>query len=177
MDELGDLIARVDGATGPSREIDFRIAYQLGWRFNGWNPWAPDDSSPSDEAFARMEGLAGHWHEPGDRFARIDEDPGEDRWDEPPEWSASLDAAITLCERTLPGWFVNLGDLDPTDKRAVATLAATGYPDEPHFHGLAPPRQYAIALLSALLRALQASTPLPAADGGRPAPHSDGGAE
>lgn len=69
--------------------------------------------------------------------------------------SCSTDAALALIERVAPNWFKLVGDLDPDDSRAVATIYI-GRPDEMSFRGFAPPKQYALALISALLAALEA---------------------
>jgi hypothetical protein len=88
---MDDLIKQLEAAKGGSRELDGRIAWAFGWRFNG-------GVEPEDEDFALWPEIAGHWHKPGDRFADIcsDDDPAIERWDDPPHYTTSLDAALTL---------------------------------------------------------------------------------
>ena len=64
---MEDLIRRIEKAAGPDRELDVEIALAIGWRL--------DQSEPRDR-----------WWEP-DRSHYLDE---------PPEFTASMDAAMTL---------------------------------------------------------------------------------
>jgi hypothetical protein len=142
MDELGDLIARVEGATGADREIDIAIACAvrnppIGVSRSTWESWPGQDG--------RFTGLI---HCGGFTIER------------PPEFTASLDAALALCERVLPSVFWNVGVSDTKAPRYSADVACPGSGERP---GYTP----ALAVLSALLRALQAATPLPTTDGGR----------
>ena len=100
---LRDLISKLEAAEGPDRELDGRIAWVLGWRFNG-------GVTPDDKDFGMWPDIAGHWHKPGDRFADIgnsaeynDPEHGfpSGRWDDPPPYTASLDAAVGLVPE---GW-------------------------------------------------------------------------
>jgi hypothetical protein len=121
--DLEGLLARVEKATGPDRELDGFIYGALGFqiiqRWGGYE-WRPE---------------------------------GRGVWRAMPSPTTSLDAALALVERKLPGWYRWVGDLDPSDPRAVATLAA-GRPDQPSYRGYAPHGQYALAVCCALLRAL-----------------------
>lgn len=148
MTTLSDLATRVQQATGPSRELDCRVAYALGWRFNGWS--SDDAWRPTDEDFAVMDGVAGHWHRPGDVFKNIlDKDEyrkgdAEGRWDDPPEWSDSLEwVAALIKELGFAGWDITV-HLDGDSHASVwnPSVSATAK---------TPP----LALLSALLLALQ----------------------
>jgi hypothetical protein len=70
-----------------------------------------------------------------------------------PYYTASLDAAIALVERQLPGWRFKVGQR--MKMRFVASYWAVIIPQEgriPFFHGAS--ETPALALLSALLRAL-----------------------
>lgn len=69
-----DLIARLEALTGPDREADEAIA-----RLTGWSPTGgiPATGAPS------------HWYSAA--FGM-------------PAYTASLDAAVALVERVLPGW-------------------------------------------------------------------------
>ena len=78
MTDLTALLERVEAATGPDREIDTEIARAFGWTPPGINPalWEGKET-PS------------WWATPG--FGM-------------PAYTSSLDAAIALVERVLPGW-------------------------------------------------------------------------
>jgi hypothetical protein len=97
MTSLTDLIERVEGATGPDREADCELwalhhGLTLEWQ--------------GTTLVAGEEGVVG-WIDPG-RLARnfytnrARTGPGSI-----PAYTASLDAALTLCERVLPGWNCN----------------------------------------------------------------------
>jgi hypothetical protein len=137
MDELGDLIARVEGATGADRALDAFIKTIL----DGGKP------VPWEACL--------YWR---------------DNWLEPelvPPLTASIDAALALCERVAGEW--TKIDLLSHRRRTSwsAELSRIGESDdEILIEGRRLPTP-ALALLSALLRALQASTPLPTTDGGR----------
>lgn len=124
--ELASLLARVEEATGPDREIDTDICVAL--------------RQYSEEGYARF----GRHHPVGYYLAHQGIAPN---------YTASLDAALGLCERVLPGWMRFVGDLDPSDMRACATITHER-PPTPAFRGFAPQGQYALALVAALLRAL-----------------------
>jgi len=82
--DLSELISRVEAAKGPDREIDAAI----------WQLVLPDD-------YRKARGMAsGLWPKNGDREA--EERAWASRAARP--FSRSLDAAIALCERVLPGW-------------------------------------------------------------------------
>lgn len=73
---ISDLLARVEGLTGPDREVDALI-------FDHFSPPRTDGPHPP-------EGFGG----PPSDFGR---------WD--PEFTASLDAVLALVERVRPGWY------------------------------------------------------------------------
>jgi hypothetical protein len=93
------LAERCEKATGPDREIDYRMAYGLGWRFDGYH-LARDLPCLSDEQFANLHNLAGQWKRPG----VVDWPYPGTNHAEPCVWTASLDAITALIERELPGW-------------------------------------------------------------------------
>lgn len=99
---IDDLITQMEAATEGSRELDCRIAYALGWRFNGCSEDGVEGRIGDDD-WPDLDNIGGHWHKPGDRWAESHEDPGLPRWDDPPEWTTSLDAAMTLVPE---GWRV-----------------------------------------------------------------------
>ena len=98
MTRYDDILARLRAAAGPDRGLDGRIAYSLGWRFNGLL------RGIEDPKFDKWEGFGGHWHQPGGAFCRVDQSFDGDLWPEPPEWTASIDAALALVAEKLPGW-------------------------------------------------------------------------
>lgn len=77
---LSSLIARLEKAEGQSRELDARICWAL-----GLEPWAGTE-----------EILLPHFS----AGSRIDR--------ETPAFTSSIDAAVSLAERVLPGWQINL---------------------------------------------------------------------
>ena len=84
MSKYADIIARLEKAEGPDREIDGFIALVEGWTFE------------------KMEGdRSPYWRKPGvtDYFMRSDL----------PRYTASIDAAIALVERILPDPAILLG--------------------------------------------------------------------
>lgn len=121
---LSDLIARVDAATGANRELDRAIAT---WQF---------------PHLAECERWPhGGWHSPAWGLIA------------PPEhYTASIDAALALVERVLPGWFVGLQQNRWVGDERRWTAYITLDADEHEATTYTP----ALALLAALLRALQA---------------------
>lgn len=122
MKDLADLIERIGGATGPDRRLDGAIAIAL---------------TPGARTWIR--GLAGGY-KVGDEHKVAD------------AFTASLDAALALVERVLPGWFIGVqqnrgvpaenawsGILCPEDGDEVEITAPTP----------------ALALLSSMLRAVE----------------------
>lgn len=63
--------------------------------------------------------------------------------------TASLDAALSLCERVLPGWFETIERVGPNQWRAILSRREAGH-DACYGKG----RSRSLALLAALLRAL-----------------------
>jgi hypothetical protein len=149
--KLSDLIERVEAATGPDRELDYRLAYFLGWRFSGfeWAKQSRDQDWLSDDEFATLDEMAGGWKRPDQKEWPY---PGTNT-NEVPLWTASLDAAIGLVERVLPGWAWDVEGgglrnhahlLEPPKTPKEAWQGQTGQ------FGATP----AIALMLALLHAL-----------------------
>jgi len=95
-----DLIARLEAASEGSREMDGMIAfYCLGWRqrFGG------DENEYSPE----WEHLGGHWLAPGQADTNITHREPPGGFQEPPAYTTSLDAALTLVPK---GWRTTIGD-------------------------------------------------------------------
>lgn len=92
---LSDLIARVEAATGPDRELDALIACAADGFFPSLKPWPV---SHDDRAMTwRVD------------FCRYDADgalisPGHGGLQMIREYTGSLDAALALVGRRLPGW-------------------------------------------------------------------------
>lgn len=136
---LAGLLARVEKAEGPDREIDCLI-YE--WQ----NPKLTPD----------MRGM--YYGEPSGEYFTL-----EGSW-RAITYTASLDAALALCERVLPGWVVmNLCEWEDDKLRAqgpwMGQLKERGVLSErPNpatcMHAATP----ALALLAAMLRALIAQS-------------------
>jgi hypothetical protein len=120
--KLGDLLERVEKATGPDRELDFALA--LAFTPGGYR-W-PDE-----------RGGAIMWPDGRGSFGVA----------EPDCLTASLDAAMALVERVLPGWDWIIGHTN-----GGLTVHAQLGPNEMAFGDTAP-----LALLAALLKALIAA--------------------
>ena len=115
---MEDLIRQIEEATGPDRGLDAEIALAIGWRL--------DQSEPRDR-----------WWEP-DRSHYLDE---------PPEFTASLDAALTLVPEGIAIW--RIGNNDDQWEGEGPFLARCG---GPRFTFAATP---ALALCAAALKARQ----------------------
>lgn len=141
---LQDLLARVEAATGPGRELDMRIAYGLRlvdpeaiW--NGRSFYEAVDQFPDD-----VRGITNCWP------LGI--------------YTASLDAAVALVERELPeGCLWKVGRAGAAEiygpGHRLPGGESTGYHDEAMFAGDADTP--ALALLAALLKALIAQQDTP----------------
>lgn len=162
--ELSDLLARVEGATGPDRSIDRALAYYLDgtgvekerklYVELGDAMWAPGPDGLSPYDIARGDRIRHEWQK-GSRGRRGHYAPV--RWfscdgpmplTECEAFTASVDAAIALVERLLPGWRWSLGNL----KRGGQAYLMRSQGAELIGPGIAPTP--ALAILAALLRAL-----------------------
>lgn len=149
---MTDLLARLEVAEAGSRELDCLIARHFGWH-------------RVEPRHARNK--AGGWIAPEDFLGvnsdgspRLDSLHGTDIHRDPPRLSQSLDAALALAERVLPGWHCHIGNLptsDDADHEPHHKFAALLYQPEPYVrnrkdfmeHGATP----ALALCIAILRA------------------------
>jgi hypothetical protein len=169
---ITDLIERLEHATGPDRGLDGRIAWALGWRFNGFI-WDGDPVGGPDtvEDFNEWDQVGGCWIKPGDdkfygdsSLSKHEMREGEmdDRWANPPCWTASVDASLDLLRDILPGWHVeNLCEWEATVLRDrgewMCDLVSTQKPREPRLHvKCAHAVNPAIALTVAILKAKDA---------------------
>ena len=148
MGDLAGLIERVEKLTGPDREVDAEIdAALLGGRAS--------HTFTEDCGGAKLRKSYG----PGTVF--LNPDPNDNgghvlisHHRKAAVYTASLDAAIALVERCLPGWS---GDVDIGHPIADSgKVGARLFPPEPGWKNYAgESKNSAIALLLALLRAMQ----------------------
>jgi hypothetical protein len=99
--KLRELLARVESAAGPDRELDYAIHdIQMG----GWL---------QEHGYERSKD--------GDGYV-TDTPPveGTSRCCGPEEFTSSIDAAVALCERVLPGWWWKVGTCCVSDDACVA---------------------------------------------------------
>ena len=138
MSDLDALLERLEKATGPDRELDEAIMalfYTLDERHigttEGWDD-DPDSFKPVKD--------------------RVWVDPATDKWVSTAafHFTASIDAALALVERVLPGWMHANGNCGEQNM----PWACITEPDEPcrDFSAGAPTEP--LAILIALLRAL-----------------------
>lgn len=120
MGDVTGLVERLEKATGGDRGLDALLAQVAGWE---WHGDGPVEEYPL---------WAGHWVQPGFPMNGtfgirgkglcdcnvIDETHGNDK--PPPAYTASLDAALALVERVLPGWSYGITSPDnPEDDPAL----------------------------------------------------------
>lgn len=125
MTAHSELVARLEGACEGSRELDGLIARCFGWH-------------RVEPRHARNK--AGGWIAPEDFLGvnsdgspRLDSLRGTDIHRDPPRLSQSLDAALALAERVLPGWCGVMNTYDrsilfarsPSDMLAKTSKAST----------------------------------------------------
>lgn len=138
----GELVARLEAASVGSRELDGLLARQFGWH-------------RIEPRHARNK--AGGWIAPedflglhGDGSPRFDSLHGTDIHRDPPRLSQSLDAALALAERVLPGWGVYLRS-DADGQGAGLTYAKHSYVTPGHVeHKSSLPLALCIAILRAV---------------------------
>ena len=142
-----EIIKRLEGLTGPEREVDADIYIAL--------------HIPAERVgkIDRLGGCVGWWPKDGPSESAIDVTC----------YTASLDAAVALVERVLPGAEIGLCDIhsdfrQPGEARHIAEVmhdltwvTYDGFP-EPNYQttGSGKANSRAIALLIALFRALDA---------------------
>jgi hypothetical protein len=131
MSDLQALLARIEAAEGADREIDLAIGLALA----GWEV-AKHDLGHGDEDYLDT----GHMLYPWPASAGQDYDA----------FTASLDAALALVERVLPGWTMACDATVP--EMGIDWELFEPIPDGARFTGTHA--KHALALLSALLRAL-----------------------
>lgn len=131
-ERLAELLAAVEMAEGPSRELDDAIAFQIdGYEhYESFNP----DSGESTPGLARWR------HESGAIWTGS-------RRDAVRHYTSSVDAALALVERVLPGWTWRIGNTAD----GLDCFCRLGASITEHYATTAP-----LAILAALLRALLA---------------------
>lgn len=130
--DLRDLLARVEAATGPDREIDRAI----------WRHFNPIKLERRVSDVQLPEGFG--------------KGPLNDALDPTPMLTSSVDAALALVERKLPGRGIvmGLGKNSPDEPIAGAAIIFNGLHPDSGDAGEAEVATLPIAVLSALLRAL-----------------------
>lgn len=131
----GEIVERLEKLTAPDRELDCLIAY------------ASDLRAP--------EAIDVSWRERVDRFGLAEAVGAADRsqniWSSiVPLYTASIDAAVALVEKMLPGWIWGAGNSSIASYCAQVRRMGVIEPDHRYEFGPTP----AIALLIALFRAL-----------------------
>lgn len=106
MTDLNELLERVKAATGPDREIDVALLHL----------WDPDHEAlrSYDERYQieLRDGVFSVWKTDGGYSASVPF----------PRFTASIDAALALVGRVLPGWNVQFGTLKSGGARARVAL-------------------------------------------------------
>ena len=187
MTNLSDLIARVRSATGPDRELDAEIMFDLfavpvGKKEDGGpTGYLCSEDNLSWSFGIRFPGRDRAWFQGArnrtDGETLVIERDGANVLMNAlriPKLTASLDAAVALCERVLPGWWWRVGTCHISDDATIGPdynspehgerlrrefpigVKADGYPDEWIFDvDQRPPRSVALALILAVLLAKQ----------------------
>jgi hypothetical protein len=171
MRDLAELLNRVEGATGPDREIDRALAYAVDgvgtdlersfYAEKGDAAFIPDGYglTPMDYRngdFVRHEWVKGTRQSPGRNEPRVCMNCNGPRpLRSCPSYTASLDAALALCERVRPGaWIMLSGPRKylniPTPVPNYWLAVVDVFPPQARGWGATLP----LALLAALLRTL-----------------------
>ena len=131
-----NLLSRLQGLTAPDREVDAAL----------WLEFAPGATRKQWSYIHTATGRECHVDETRDVNGRLIIVP---------ELTSSLDAAVALCERVLPGWSWECRASGTGDKGQATVWnpsKAPGYNEEQRAYNCATP---AIALLIAILTALE----------------------
>lgn len=91
--DIAGLIERLETATGPSKSLSRDIQCRVG----GWYRRTPSEGRTRHPTFIHPDDCR-------DGKPVYDSLHGTDIWREPPDVTASLDAAMALVERVRPGW-------------------------------------------------------------------------
>lgn len=134
---LQDLLRRVESATGADREIGREILLALGWQRT---------------LVGHFHGPLYYWSPPGSARSSLS---GKD--DDLPDITTSLDAALALVERVLPGWLWEVTTITTGVGGIRYPTALVMSPDHApgeEIQTFGEARTPALALLAALLKAL-----------------------
>lgn len=144
--EIEGLLSRLEAATGPDREIDARFAVSCGAVIMRHDAAAGFAFFHADEEFPRAAFLSNCTQGEDEAYRSLGQCLSVERY------TASIDAALALAERMLPGWMWYVGSVGENDMpQATVTEPAEDCRD---FVGHAPTAP--VAILIALLRALSA---------------------
>lgn len=126
-----DIISKLEGATGPDRELDVLIMEAIGGarRIDPYTFYGPAEKVWS---FGKYEDESRAWNGPL------------------PYVTASLDRALALVKENLPGWNVRLLDVEEQGELAILWRGKKE-------HASLDGANLAICLLIALFKALEAS--------------------
>lgn len=144
MTDITTLIARLEAATGPDRSLAREIQCAVG----GWHRVTPSQCNRKRGGYISPLDWIGRRH---DGVPILDGTHGTDIHDDVPDITYSIDAAVALAERVLPGWrgSVQFGNFEC---QVTAYLCS----DEDTKDVMAVHRSPAIALTIAILKAKQA---------------------
>jgi hypothetical protein len=148
MTPIAELIGKLERATGPDRELDALIAVTVAGFFEIAPRW---EGEPIGYGYFDADG------------ARIESGHGGDEL--VPDYTASLDAALALAEKLLPGWklMMHLGGLwgepIPGATFSEPDFAALSRKNLPYRRGQANAETLPIAICLALLRSLSSQKP------------------
>lgn len=135
IETLKGLLERVRGATGADREIDFDVA-----RWEGWT----QHSDADDPVYTGR--VSQWWAEPGCEWST---------YSQPSYVTRSIDAALELAQRILPGamWAVGCMEGGPFCRLVYPNARAGGWGHSVSMEQEGGPPTEALAILSALLSA------------------------
>lgn len=98
---MSGLIERLEGAEKGSRELDREVA-----RLFGWHRVEPRHARNKHGGWIAPEDFIGLY---SDGSPKLDGLHGTSIYRDPPAFTTSLDAALALAERVLPGWYWRAG--------------------------------------------------------------------
>jgi hypothetical protein len=138
--DLSGLIERVKGASGPDREIDLAIFRALG--------------APLPAAFATHK-VELTWDAAQNAYVYVVPNSALQVRYDPPAYTRSLDAALSLVSAKLPGWTLRVGQNVHHKHWTGALQRVDELSQDIVSHHADHPTSPALALITALLLALQ----------------------
>lgn len=145
MTDLSSLISRVEKATGPDRGLDAEISAVLEPHLFDAPGFTPERPIPSFR------------YDPSENVIRFDGGGIMDVRFFPPVTS-SIDAAVSLAERVLPGWGWGITHGSEKEEDIQGNVFPKQVPMPAHLDCYGYHRVPAIALVLATLRAVQSQT-------------------